>query len=246
MTEARQPLVASPMRVSIVLPVWNEEASLGATLRSVGTPLAGVEVIVVDAMSADASVAVARAHDARVFVSPIRQRAEQMNLGVQHAMGDVLLFLHADTHLPAGWRSAMADAFEADPRLAGGAFRRRFDRRSLWLRLTCRMADWRGRRWGLFLGDQAMFVRAGVFWALGGFNPAARCEDLDFSWRLAHHGRTRLLVPVVLSSGRRFAARGPVAQTCADLATAWRCLREASAPTGVEPGVRPETAAVSR
>ena len=233
-------------RVSVIVPAWNEEASLAATLRSVGTPLAGVEVIVVDAASTDATVAVARAHDARVVASPVRRRAEQLNFGVQHATGEVLLFLHADTLLPAGWRADLLESFGADPQLAGGAYRRRFDRWSLWLRLTCRLADWRGRRWGLFLGDQAMFVRAGVFWALGGFRPEARCEDLDFSWRLARHGRTRLLSPMVLSSGRRFAARGPVAQTCADLITAWRCLREASAPTEVEPSARPQTAAVSR
>ena len=229
------------MRVSIVLPVWNEEARLGATLRSAGTPLAGVEVIVVDAASTDNTVAIARSHDARVVASPIRRRAEQMNLGVQHATGDWLLFLHADTLLPAGWFAALTQACTEEPRLAGGAFRRRFDRRSPWLWLTCRMADWRGRRWGLFLGDQAMFARAAVFWELGGFDPAARCEDLDFSWRLARRGRTRLLSPVVWSSGRRFDARGPVAQTGADLLTAWRCLRETRSSASAVPAANTET-----
>jgi hypothetical protein len=119
----------------------------------------------------------------------------------------------------------------------GGAFRRRFAHPSAWLRFTCRLADWRGRWWGWFLGDQAMFVRAAAFRRLGGFAPIDVAEDLEFSARLASAGRTVLLPATVLSSGRRFARRGPVRQTLRDLAfaTGFLLRRALLLPAGPAP-----------
>ncbi len=210
--------------MSVIVPAWNEEARLSACLRSVGAPCAGLEIILADGGSTDRTAGVAREQGAQVVESPVRQRAAQLNLGVQRAQGDVVLFLHADTILPTGWRERVCAALDADPAVIGGAFRRRFDHPSRWLRCTCALADIRGRFAGIFLGDQAMFVRTAAFWALGGFHPLDSCEDLDLSLRLARAGRTCLLAPPVLSSGRRFQRRGSFLQTWLDLWTAGRFI----------------------
>ncbi len=214
-----------PLRTSVVIPVVDEAALLARTLASIGADTKDVDVIVVDGGSEDESRAVASRYGAFVLPSPVRQRAAQMNLGAQHAQGSVLVFLHADTILPPSWLETVRRTLAARPACVGGAFRRRFDLPSAVLRATCRLADWRGRRFGLFLGDQAMFVRREVFVELGGFRLLRQFEDLEFSRRLMQRGATVLLEPVVLSSGRRFVRRGPVRQTLADLVLTWHFLR---------------------
>jgi rSAM/selenodomain-associated transferase 2 len=212
--------------ISIIVPVLNEAAQLPASLASVGPLDASLQLIVVDGGSTDDTLTVARRCGAETVVSPICQRAAQMNLGAESARGDVLLFLHADTRLPENWRNVLATEMQRDA-CVGGAFRRRFDSPSFFLRTTCRLSDWRGSLFHWFLGDQAIFVRRDVFRTLGGFAPLERCEDLDFSIRLARVGKSRLLPMTVLSSARRFKKRGPLRQTLSDFATAISFLGDA-------------------
>jgi rSAM/selenodomain-associated transferase 2 len=211
-------IITRPPTISVIVPVLNEAQRLREGLAFIGSQVGGVEVIVVDGGSRDESCAIATAADARLLHSPVRQRASQMNLGAREASGLILLFLHADTRLPAGWRETLLNTFARAPEIVGGAFRRRFDSGSRLLRMTCRLADWRGRRFGWFLGDQAMFVRRSVFEQLGGFASMQPFEDLEFSLRLTRAGRTKLLDARVTSSGRRFESRGALGQTCCDFA----------------------------
>jgi cellulose synthase/poly-beta-1,6-N-acetylglucosamine synthase-like glycosyltransferase len=151
-----------------------------------------------------------------------------MNLGARDARGDVLLFLHADTRLRADSLAAIRCAL-ARPDVAGGAFARRFDHPSILLRLSCVVADWRGRLAGWFFGDQAIFARRAAFDQLGGYREWDVFEDLDFARRLRGAGRTVLLRPPILSSGRRFTT-GPAWRRV--LRDAWLTCRYA---TGADP-----------
>ena len=152
--------------ISVIVPTLNEGLELPLTLGTLRESTVPHELILVDAGSQDETVAIAQSFGARVIVSPIRQRAHQLNLGAATARGEFLLFLHADTHLPPGAldhiRKAMTSQVEGSARdhlPGGGGFVRHFDSPSRLLRLTCRLAAWRCRRWGWFLGDQGIFVR---------------------------------------------------------------------------------------
>ncbi len=227
--------------VSVIVPVWNEAANLPSCLAPVLAAGHAAEVIVVDAGSTDDSTAIARSLGANVLTAPVRQRAAQMNHGAQVARGDVLVFLHADTLLPALWLEALRHALADRPDAVGGVYRRRFRRPSIFLRVTCRLADWRARRFGWLLGDQTLFVRRTAFAVLGGYASLTAFEDLDFSRRLKRLGPTVVLPVTAFSSGRRFAAKGPVRQTLADLRLTARFLRhrEAFAAERREPERRP-------
>ncbi|MBI4326917.1 MAG: TIGR04283 family arsenosugar biosynthesis glycosyltransferase [Chloroflexi bacterium] len=207
--------------ISVIIPTCNEAALLPETLDHLKANPTPHEILVVDAHSTDTTAQRAQAAGARVVLSATRQRAAQMNLGAAQAVGDVLLFVHADTWMPAGALQAMEQALR-DPQVAGGAFARRFQSPSLFLQLSCRLAEGRGRLLGWHFGDQALFARQSVFHQLGGYRPWPLFEDLDFSRRLASAGQVVTLRPAVWTSARRFTARGPILTTLAD---AWLTCR---------------------
>jgi glycosyltransferase involved in cell wall biosynthesis len=201
--------------VDVIVPVFRDNVALERLLIGLGDgPLLqrmrvvfGEADAIGEALAERYGVAWSRANRAG--------RAMQMNHGSVIADGEVLLFLHADSRLP---RDAL-DAIEKAVRegAVGGAFTRRFESPSHFLRLTCWLADWRGRAFGIFLGDQGLFVRRDAFEALGGFDGQTLYEDLDFSLRLRQAGRTVMLTAVLQSSARRFAAKGPVGRSLLDM-----------------------------
>ena len=201
--------------VAVIIPTLNEANQLGASLATLGD---ADEIIVVDGKSEDSTKDVAGEFDVTFLSCPDRNRARQMNLGAEKATDQFLLFLHADTRLERESLAAMRIAMDYDPSLVGGCFRRFFDSESRFLRLTSRLANLRSRYFGVFLGDQGIFVRANLFREMGGFNEALPYgEDLDFSLRMRKRGKTIALDPPVITSARRFEKRGPVIQTLVDI-----------------------------
>jgi len=201
-------------RVSVVIPVLDEEARIGAQLESLAR-LPVHEVIVVDGGSRDATVARVRAAGtARLVVAP-RGRASQMNAGARAATGDVLLFLHADVRLPDDAVRRVEEAL-GDPEVVAGAFRTWTvaDGGRSWLAPLLHLADLRSRYSVLPYGDQALFVRAEAFRRAGGFPEQPLMEDLELSRRLRRLGRIRIAPSRVTVSGRRFLAR-PIYYTVA-------------------------------
>lgn len=192
--------------LSIVMPVLNEAAGLEATLRQL-VPLRdrGVQLVVADGGSDDATAAIAARWADQVVVAP-RGRARQMNAGAGAAQGDVLLFLHADTTL-----AAQADAWIAQS-IQRGALWGRFDVRiagTPWmLRIVAALMNVRSRWTGIATGDQGIFVRRDVFMAMDGFADLALMEDIELSRRLRIIGRPACLRAKVTTSGRRWEARG--------------------------------------
>ncbi|MBA4147655.1 MAG: TIGR04283 family arsenosugar biosynthesis glycosyltransferase [Verrucomicrobia bacterium] len=201
--------------ISVVIPTLNEAEHLPLTLERIRANAAAHEVIVADGGSTDATLQVAMRRGAKVVCSD-KGRARQMNAGAQVAMGNILLFLHADTQIHPGGLRQIEEALK-ETRIVGGGFARKFDSDSLFLRCTCAVATMRCSLFGWFLGDQGIFVRRDVFEQLGGFKEMAAFEDVDFSRRLAGSGRTVTLKPAVISSARRFSQRGPFLTTCRDL-----------------------------
>jgi cellulose synthase/poly-beta-1,6-N-acetylglucosamine synthase-like glycosyltransferase len=146
-----------------------------------------------------------------------------MNLATRTARGEVFLFLHADTWLGPSALKQVTEALE-HPGVVGGGFARRFRSPSLLLRLTCVVGAWRSRWLGWFFGDQGIFVRKAVFDQIGGFRDWPLFEDLDFSRRIARVGRITMLHSNVVSSARRFAARGALFTTASDVFLTLRYL----------------------
>jgi rSAM/selenodomain-associated transferase 2 len=194
-------------RLSIILPVLNEGEAIAAALDALGKLRAlGTEVIVVDGGSHDATIQRARLRADRVISAP-RGRALQMNAGAAKATGDVLMFLHADTRLPADADHVVLNQLERSGR-AWGRFDVKIDGRSPLLRVVGFFMSLRSRLTGIATGDQAIFVRRDTFHEVGGFAEIPLMEDIALSKRLKRVSRPLCLSERVVTSGRRWDDNG--------------------------------------
>jgi rSAM/selenodomain-associated transferase 2 len=197
-------------KLSIVIPVLNEGEGIAATLDALSDLRSlGNEVIVVDGGSRDATVQRARLRADRVLSAP-RGRALQMNAGAAKATGDVLLFLHADTRLPAEAELLVLDGLERSQR-AWGRFDVKIEGKSLLLMIVGWLMSLRSRVTGIATGDQAIFVRREAFQSVGGFPEIALMEDIALSKRLKRVSRPLCLSQRVVTSGRRWEKHGVLA-----------------------------------
>ena len=195
--------------ISVIIPALNEAERLPRLLATLAAESEPAEIIVVDGGSEDETPALARRGGARLLAAPTG-RGAQLRIGAAAARGDVFLFLHADTGFPTDGLASIAHALAARPELVGGNFRVVFDGEDGFSRWLTGFYTW-FRRYGLYYGDSAIFVRRRVYKAMGGIRPIALMEDYDFSRRLERAGPTCCLEPPLLTSSRRFRGRRPTA-----------------------------------
>jgi glycosyltransferase involved in cell wall biosynthesis len=197
---------------SIVLPAYNEAALLPATLARLREAMAGIvlrgEIVVCDNNSTDATADAARAADARVVFEPVNQISRARNTGAQVARGRLLVFVDADTLVPAPLlakaiaalatgRACGGGAAVAMEGISGGLAGRML---SLWNGLS------RGRR--LAAGSFVFCLRE-AFLAVGGFSEQVYAsEEIWLSRALKRWGRPRKLEFIILdeavtTSGRK-------------------------------------------
>lgn len=197
-------------KISVIIPALNEASVIGAALRHI--PLnEDIEVIVVDGGSGDSTVKIAEASGARVIHTGAG-RAQQMNLGAAAARGEILLFLHADTHLPGDFPRLVRQTLSR-PGVVAGAFRLRIDSPRWSLRVVEALANFRSSWLKMPYGDQALFLRSRHFRTAVGFSKLSIMEDFEFVRRLGRWGRIALAPAAVLTSARRWERFGVLRTT---------------------------------
>lgn len=201
------------IRLSVIVPVLNEAAQIGACLEQL-QPLRqqGHELIVVDGGSGDDTPAIARRLADRVVVAP-RGRARQMNAGAALASGEVLVFLHADTQLPVKSAQTIIQVCagaNAKERV-WGRFDVRLSGRRFIFRVIETLINLRSRLTGVATGDQVIFLHRALFHAVGGYADIALMEDIALSKQLRKIASPVCLKRPVLTSSRRWDSHGVVA-----------------------------------
>ncbi|MBW4676243.1 MAG: TIGR04283 family arsenosugar biosynthesis glycosyltransferase [Desmonostoc geniculatum HA4340-LM1] len=201
-------IVAS--KISIIIPTFNEEKNIKEAIATTQIST-NIEVIVVDGGSSDDTAAIAQSLGVKV-ISSSPGRAIQMNTGAVAASGDILLFLHADTHLPAGFDEIICTALQ-QPGTVAGAFNLRIDSSLLSLRWVELGVKWRSHFCQMPYGDQAIFLTKAVFQQIGGFPELPIMEDFELVRRLKAIGRITIISAPVVTSARRWLQKGVLKTT---------------------------------
>lgn len=205
--------------ISVIIPTFNEEKALPATLQHLLSQPGDYEVLVVDGGSTDRTRQVLEEFGfspnplrltppaPRVRLTASKGRALQMNVGAKESRGEWLLFLHADTQLPEGALSRLHE-LTADHSVQAGGFFHRFSGSDRRLMLISFLDNFRCARSRIIYGDQAMFIRRPLFERLGGFPSQPILEDVAFCERLIMVTTPLLLRPPVVTDPRKFIKMG--------------------------------------
>lgn len=196
--------------ISIICPIYNEETVLSKNSVTFQKLSCQAELIFVDGLSIDRSTDIARPYG-RVLKSK-KGRAIQMNVGAQAALGDILVFLHADTTISTDSLPAIEEKITKDG-YVGGCFTQRITKAAPIFRLIEAQGNIRARWSKVFYGDQGIFVKKDIFFKIGGFPEVPIMEDVLFTRKLRQAGKTTVLPDTILVSPRRWEKHGIIKTT---------------------------------
>jgi rSAM/selenodomain-associated transferase 2 len=199
--------------VTVVIPVLRDAAALARLIETMPDRHRARLVVVEAAEVGQEGMAPLRARWPEVSwrVAP-RGRGVQLNAGAAGADTPALLFLHADSRLPAGWVEEVERAL-AEPDVAAGCFTFALDSPARGARGVERLVAWRMRWMRLPYGDQGLFLRRETFERLGGFEAWPLMEDVELVQRLKRLGRLWVSPLPLVTSARRWEADGWVARS---------------------------------
>lgn len=195
-------------RISVVIPTYNEEQTLGFTVhnlfRTAQNP-SEIEIIVADGGSSDRTRDLALHLPVRFHPCDKKGRAAQMNEGADSASADILYFLHSDTLTPKNWDEHISRNWQKGHR--AGCFQLKFSDHHPVLRFY----SWftRFQRRAFRYGDQSVFVCRDYFQQSGGYlEDHIVMEDNEFIWRTFQEIGFVIMDESVITSSRRYRENG--------------------------------------
>jgi glycosyltransferase involved in cell wall biosynthesis len=182
------------MKISIVVPAFNEERLLAASLAAIQhaartlEPAATWELVVCDNNSTDRTAEIARGAGATVVFEPVNQIARARNCGAAAASGEWLIFVDADS-FPSPRLFSRTLELMNHPRCAGGGCLVRLDENLPMA--NCLVALWNtlSRNLGWAAGS-FIFCETRLFRGIGGFSDHLYAsEEIDLCRRLKRAAR---------------------------------------------------------
>lgn len=190
---------------SIIIPTLNEEQTIVNCLAALQQYRKSCEIIVVDGGSTDNTITLAQPLTDKL-ISSAKGRAFQMNTGAQQAVGELLIFLHADTFLPHDALNSIMQAINNNRQW--GRFDVELSGSHPMLKVVSFFMNWRSRLTGIATGDQAIFVNKQLFESIGQYPAIPLMEDIALCKKLKLTSSPVCLKAQVVSSGRRWEQNG--------------------------------------
>ena len=192
------------MKISIIIPMYNEETTIGPLLKTLEPVKDKAEILFVDGGSTDRTLSLIP-EEYKVLPSP-KGRANQMNYGAEVSTGDVLFFLHCDSELP---QSALEQIEEVLKNHEWGCFGIAFHSRNIWMKCCQIISNHRIIDRKVVFGDQGIFIKRKLFFEVKGFPVLPVMEDYQFSLTLKERGvKIGITKDRIYTSDRRFVKGG--------------------------------------
>jgi len=211
------------MKFSIIIPTFNEEENISRCLKSIIKEQShyvknSFETIIVDGASEDRTIKIAEElistlkfnqdfiENFKIINSDFPDLTLQLNKGVQNSIGEILIFLHADSSLPDKVFEKIDNLFSRNLKISdeyvGGAFSLVMEGRRFFYFISSFFGNLYSRITKIYFGDRMIFVKRKVFLKLGGFKNIPIMSDVDFSIRMKNIGNTALLRGPIVTSSR--------------------------------------------
>lgn len=194
------------MEISVIIPTFNEEQTIGKTLDALSRLVNVDEIVIVDGGSTDKTIEIAEnlkgTKKLKIVNFGEANRGKQLHEGTKHASGEIFWFLHADTRPVLGC-ARQIKAFMRYEEIVGGNFEVVFDGESNWAKFLTKLYP-QLRAAGLIYGDSAIFARRSTYEKIRGYKPFPIFEDVDFYRRLQKRGQFKHINLPVTTSSRRF------------------------------------------
>lgn len=204
------------IKFSIIIPVVNEESTINKLLQHIHTITENHshEIIVIDGDRTGSTLQAITDHfPVKKLISMKMGRADQMNYGAGVAKGEILVFLHADTHLPDNAFSRIHDALHTDIFYAG-AFTLKIQSYNPLLHLIAGITNIRSQLSRVPYGDQVFFMKKKFFNTIGKFKSLSIMEDVEIMERIKKAGyKICILNDKVVTSPRRWQKNGVIRNT---------------------------------
>jgi hypothetical protein len=203
LTKYASPGYGMPKSISIIIPVLNEGPRLRVCLDSIRMPEdIQSEIIIVDGGSTDDTLSIAQSDERVKIVISERGRGIQIAEGVNNAVGDLIIVVHADTNLVQNGVERMYRFCSKYPYICGGSVAAKFSAPGLQFSFITALNNFRSRFSGISFGDQVQFFRREALYKV---MPRIKLmEDIEISMLLKERGPIAVLPALALSSTRRW------------------------------------------
>lgn len=192
------------MKVSVIIPIYNEEKLIRKFLKTIEPIKGRAEILLVDGGSTDRTLALIP--EGYTVLHGPKGRARQMNLGAEKSSGDILFFLHCDSEIP---EDAIEQIKAVMKRYRAGCFGIAFHSKNIWMKCCQAISNHRIKDRKVMFGDQGIFIRRKLFFEMGGFPDLPIMEDYQFSLTLKEMGvRIGTTKKRIYTSDRRFKEGG--------------------------------------
>ncbi len=204
------------MKISIIIPVYNEEKLIDNTLKSImkakknfeSRPGNFLEVVIVDNNSTDRSVEICKKYEVTIVSEKIHNIAKVRNTGAKHATGDILCFLDADSEVSTNIFLLIKEKMLSNKYIGGGTTFK-LDKNNLIFRLIFVASVFMTHLFGL--SGVLIYVKKEDFIKIGGFNEEYyAAEDIDFVIKMKKYGKksrkkySNIYRGYVITSSRKF------------------------------------------
>lgn len=197
------------MKISVIIPILNEAATIGQLLSYLATVSSKElveEIIIVDGGSTDRSKMIVEQYALKntitvKLITSEKGRAKQLNAGAFVANSNILYFLHADSFPPQQFdKSIIQEVQKGNP---AGCFRMRFDSNHWWLRFLSWMTQFKSKK--CRGGDQSQFITKALFEDINGYDESyVVYEDNELVDRLFDRNQFVIIPRYVISSARKY------------------------------------------